>query len=235
MVSKRRVKHTPSVEEMKTEFDLRRQEVELREKELTIEKMAAEMELELQEKRLSIQKMAREEEQAIAEDNNLTYTFYDEVSEKSVRECMDTLGKISRRFPKQPLNLVLNSPGGFVVDGFALYDYIRSLSLQGHHITVTCLGEAASMGGILLQSGNERVMGKSSMLMIHEVKAGVYGRISFMEDQVEYAKLLWGRCVKILAERSVYDEDEIRKNSHKTDWWLTAEEALRSKFVDRLI
>jgi len=119
---------------------------------------------------------------------NLTYTFYDEVSEDSVKNCLAELSSWSRRFPAKPIILILNSPGGEVIAGLALFDYILKLRSDGHHVTVIVLGMVASMGGILLQAGDTRVMGKYSQLLIHEVSAGTSGILPAMEDSVAFFK-----------------------------------------------
>jgi len=70
----------------------------------------------------------------------------------------------------------------------ALYDYVRGLRRQGHHVTTSSLGYAASMAGILLQVGDKRIMGAESWLLIHEGSFGAVGSVGQVEDTVEWSR-----------------------------------------------
>lgn len=160
------------------------------------------------------------------------YSFHESVGVKSVAQCMSTLGLWARRDPGAPIEVVFNSPGGSVLDGLALYDYIRVLRSAGHEVTTVGLGMAASMGGILLQAGSTRVMGRGAWLMIHEVSSVTYGKASEMEDKLKFVQRLQAQLVEILAERSTLTAAQIRHRWRKTDWWLSAKDALSFGFID---
>jgi ATP-dependent Clp endopeptidase proteolytic subunit ClpP len=162
----------------------------------------------------------------------LVYTFYAEVGEDSVRTAMQTLATWSRRDPGAPITLVLNSPGGRVLDGLALYDFLLRLRGQGHRLRVEVLGRAASMGGILMQAGDERVIGPNAFLLIHEVSGGAEGRSSELGDRVEFYGLMEKRLLAILAERSSLTERQIKARWQRKDWWLSADEAVALGFAD---
>lgn len=165
-------------------------------------------------------------------DSARVYTFYEAVKSASVERCMEELGIWSRRDPGQDIKIILNSPGGNVLDGLALYDYIQQLRGDGHKIEVVGLGMAASMGGILLQAGDIRTMGKNSWMLIHEVSSGAIGNLSEIEDEVEFIKRLQNGLVEILAERSHLTATQIKRKWKKKDWWLSAGEALELGFID---
>jgi ATP-dependent Clp endopeptidase proteolytic subunit ClpP len=162
------------------------------------------------------------------------YMFYDGVNWDSVKAAIGDLNVLSRRHAGQPLTIVLNSPGGTVLPGLALYDHIRDLSARGHHITTKVRGMAASMGGILLQAGDTRVVGPEALVLIHEVSAGTIGKVSEMQDRVNFSKLLWDKLAKILARRSKMSAEEIQKATYKFDWWISAEEAVEKGFADQI-
>lgn len=162
----------------------------------------------------------------------LVYTFYAEVGEESVRAAMQTLATWSRREPGAPITLVLNSPGGRVLDGLALYDFLLRLRGQGHRLRIEVLGRAASMGGILMQAGDERVIGPNAFLLIHEVSGGAEGRSSELGDRVEFYGLMEKRLLAILAERSSMTERQIKARWQRKDWWLSADEAVTLGFAD---
>jgi len=185
---------------------------------------------------LDLAKKRRDSARELASpEENLTYTFYNDVSEESVKPCLAELSRWSRRFPGKPITIILNSPGGSVIDGLGLFDYILKLRADGHHVTVVVLGMAASMGGILLQAGDKRVIGKYSQVLIHEVAAGTSGKLPAMEDRVAYYKSLWLQLSEILAERSLMSVSQIRTRASRTDWWLTSKEAIELGFADEVL
>lgn len=77
------------------------------------------------------------------------YHFVGAVTEKAAKDCIDSLDTWSRRDPFLEFTIVLNTPGGDVIDGLALYDFIVSdlRGTRGHHVTTVARGYAASMGG----------------------------------------------------------------------------------------
>jgi len=168
-------------------------------------------------------------------EEHMTYTFYDGVTEESVKPCLAELSKWSRRFPGKPITFVLNSPGGSVIAGLALLDYINKLRTDGHYVTVVVLGMAASMGGILLQAGDNRVIGKYAQVLIHEVAAGTSGKLWAMDDSVTYFKSLWAQLSEILAERSILTVAQVRARALRKDWWLTSAEAIELGFADEVL
>lgn len=161
------------------------------------------------------------------------FTFWGAVTSSNVGQTIYTLDTWSRQDPGCDITIVFNSPGGAVIDGLALYDFIQDLKLRGHHIKIKVLGHAASMGGVLLQAGDTRVMGSNSLIMIHEVSFGMLGvKVSEAEDETKFAKRLWYKLVDILAARATLSRQSILQRSNRKDWWLDAEEALKYGFID---
>jgi ATP-dependent Clp endopeptidase proteolytic subunit ClpP len=163
------------------------------------------------------------------------YTFYGEVGPDTIRACMGELGVWSREYPGAPLTVIFNSPGGTVTDGLALFDYLLHLRSLGHNLTTIALGEAASMGGVLLQAGDDRVVGPNAMLLIHEVSAGTEGKVSQMADDLKLFKVLQEKLLKILAKRSKLTTTNIKRRWKKTDWWLDAQQAITLGFADSVL
>jgi ATP-dependent protease ClpP protease subunit len=167
------------------------------------------------------------------------YQFDGGVSEASVNKCMMQLRNWDRLDPECDMEVIFNSPGGGVISGMALFDLIVRLSKRGggrHHITVGAQGYAASMGGILLQAGDTRWIGRQSYLMIHEISAGTGGKIGEMKDDVKFYDAICARVVDIFVERS---EGKISKRKfidswQRQDWWLLSDEALKLGFVDEV-
>lgn len=163
------------------------------------------------------------------------YTFYGSVNAANISSCMSELGIWSREFPGKPLTVIFNSPGGFVDDGMALYDYLLHLRSLGHHVTTIALGRAASMGGVLLQAGDVRVIGPNAFILIHEVAAGTEGKLSLMAEDIAFWKRQEGKLLKILAQRASLTVTQIKRRWHKTDWWLDADEAIALGFADAVL
>lgn len=214
--------------------DLAREEADLKIRLLRAQ--VADAERKAEKTALELENLQRETERARAEaQESLVYNFYDNVNVDSIRTCIAELGKWSRRFPGKPIKIILNSPGGRVLDGLALYDYLRLLRASGHHVTVVALGRAASMGGILLQAGDRRVIGKEALLLIHEVSSGTQGKVSEMQDDLQFTGLLWDKLAKILAERSKLSFRQIKARAKRVDWWLDASEAVKLGFADEVL
>jgi len=163
------------------------------------------------------------------------YTFYASVEAESVQQCMAELGQWSRREPGSPITVIFNSPGGSVLDGLALFDYLRRLRSIGHHVTTMALGRAASMGAVLLQAGDRRVIGENAFLLIHEVSNASTGKVSEMEDGVEFTRRLQKRLTTILSSRSNLSEAQIARRWARKEWWLDASEAVELGLADEVM
>jgi ATP-dependent Clp endopeptidase proteolytic subunit ClpP len=128
------------------------------------------------------------------------YHFDEAVGSQSVNKCMKQLEIWHREDPKAALDLVFSSPGGSVIDGMELFDYVTALR-KTHKVTTYAYGMAASMAGILLQSGDVRVCGPQAYILIHEVSFGASGKFGEVEDEVKFVKKIQGRVLDIFAER----------------------------------
>jgi ATP-dependent Clp endopeptidase proteolytic subunit ClpP len=201
-----------------------RQWAEVRKLQIDTERAAAELEA-----------FRRREADSAAEEGRRTYTFYSRVEEESVRACMATLTSWSSKSPGAPLTILFNSPGGAVHDGLALFDFLRHLRASGHNLTTIALGRAASMGAVLLQAGDRRVIGANAFIMLHEVSNGASGKVSEIEESVELSKRLQKRLLTILATRSTLAEAQIQRKWSRRDWWLDADETLSLGFADEVL
>lgn len=169
-------------------------------------------------------------------ENHFTYLFSGSVSEGSTSKCMSQLATWDRTHPDCEITIVINSPGGSVIDGMALFDYIQELRGKGHKITTKSLGVAASMGGILLQAGDIRVMGKEAWLLVHEAAFGASGKIGDVEDTVEWVKKVCDRILDIFVARcdGKIKKAQIKRNWTRKDWWISSDEALKLGFIDEI-
>jgi ATP-dependent Clp endopeptidase proteolytic subunit ClpP len=182
---------------------------------------------------------AREDEkrqEELAEDRfHHTYLFDTDVNAGSVKKCIRQLSTWERTTPtSMTVELVINSPGGDVVEGFALIDFITHLVQGGHTVNTTAYGMAASMGGVLLEAGQTRRMGANAVLLIHEAQFGAIGSYGEVEDRVKLVNIFHDRILDLFAERATVSRSFIKRNWNRRDWWLSAQTALKHGFVDEL-
>jgi ATP-dependent Clp endopeptidase proteolytic subunit ClpP len=156
---------------------------------------------------------------------------------KKAELWLDALQHWERRDPGEPVQVTINSPGGSVTDGLAIYDTLMRMRRNGHKVITHGQGLVASMASVLLQAGDERVMDERAKLMIHE------GSVNFgdgwvkrgdQEDMASFMAMLDKDLVSILAERSTLSERQLRNRWKRKDWWMGADEALKFGFVDRI-
>ncbi len=169
-----------------------------------------------------------------ADDRNYLYRFSGEVSKSTVSGCMKKLTEWSRLDPKCKIEIIFSSPGGSIIDGFELFDFIQHLRNKGHHITTGTLGMAASMAGILLQAGDTRWVGHQAWVMIHRAAFGAFGKTYEVEDEVEFVKRIEERILEIFTTRSKLTKQKIKRNWDRKDWWISADEALEAHLVDEV-
>lgn len=167
------------------------------------------------------------------DEHHYVYRFNGGVAGTSVAACIKQLSTWHRINPKCDITLVLNSPGGEVIAGLALWDFLIELK-ETHHLKTVARGYAASMAGILLQAGHERVMGAEASLLIHEASFGAGGSMGDVEDTVEWIRKLQDRILDIFAARSHLTKGQIKRRWRRKDWWLTSVEAEKFGFVDKV-
>ena len=134
---------------------------------------------------------------------------------------------------KKDINLYINSPGGSVTAGLAIYDTMQFLTCD---VNTYCIGMAASMGAVLLAAGTrgKRFALPNSDIMIHQVSGGAQGTASDVERTVEYMYKLKKRLIRILAD-STGKSEEVVKNDSDRDYYMTASEAKEYGLVDVVV
>lgn len=166
-----------------------------------------------------------------------TYLFDTGVSDSTVKACIKQLATWTRQAEKDKpvtVELLINSPGGDVVEGFALMDYLANMATEGHTVNTTAYGMAASMGGVLLQAGARRAMGKNSVLLIHEAQFGAVGSYGEVEDRVKLVNIFHERILSLFADRAKVTKAFIKRNWNRKDWWLDADTSLKHGFIDEI-
>ncbi len=134
---------------------------------------------------------------------------------------------------KKDINLYINSPGGSVTAGLAIYDTMQFLTCD---VNTYCIGMAASMGAVLLAAGTKgkRFALPNSDIMIHQVSGGAQGQASDVERTVEFMFKLKKRLIQILANHTGQPYDRVHHDSDR-DYYMNADEAKTYGLVDEVV
>lgn len=135
--------------------------------------------------------------------------------------------------PEKDINIYINSPGGVVSAGLAIYDTMQYVSCD---VVTTCVGMAASMGAVLLAGGaaGKRNLLPNARVMIHQPLGGVQGQASDIEIEAQEILRIKKLLAQILAKHSGKDEEKVMEDSDRNKW-LTSEEAKDYGLVDNIM
>jgi ATP-dependent Clp protease protease subunit len=135
--------------------------------------------------------------------------------------------------PKKDIHLYINSPGGSVSAGLAIYDTMQYLTCD---VNTYCVGQAASMGAVLLAAGTKgkRFALPNSNIMIHQVLGGAEGQASDVEIRVKHMLKLKQRLNGILSKHTGKAVEQVEKDCDR-DYFMTAEEARNYGLVDQVV
>src|SRR5881296_64123 len=135
--------------------------------------------------------------------------------------------------PKKDIHLYINSPGGSVTAGLAIYDTMQFLTCE---VNTYCIGQAASMGALLLAGGTKgkRFALPNSNVMIHQVLGGAEGQASDVEIRVKYMLRLKRRLNEIIAKHTSQPVDVVEKACDR-DNFMSPEEAKAFGLVDEVV
>lgn len=156
-----------------------------------------------------------------------------EIDEKLSKDIIDKLIKLDICNHKD-ITLYINSPGGEVREGLAIYDVMNMIKSD---IKTICIGRCASMASILLINGTKgkRYILPNAEIMIHEVSSVCIGKVGEMQDKVKYTKRLNDRLYRIITKSTKKSFKEIKKITYNKDNWMNANEALKYGFVDNIL
>lgn len=135
--------------------------------------------------------------------------------------------------PKKDIHFYINSPGGSVTAGLAIYDTMQYMTCD---VNTYCVGQAASMGAVLLAAGTKgkRFALPNSNIMIHQVLGGAEGQASDVEIRVKYMLKLKQRLNTILSKHTGQTYDVVEKACDR-DNFMSAEEAKQFGLVDQVV
>jgi ATP-dependent Clp protease protease subunit len=165
--------------------------------------------------------------------NNRKVFLWGTVDDESARHVIERLLYLELRDPGKEIQLIINSPGGYVTSGFAIYDTMKSISSP---ISTICSGLAASMASILLSAGERgrRFVLKHGRVMIHQPSGGTGGNASDIEIQAEELIKTKELGAKLLAENCGQSVEKIIKDFNR-DYFMNAEEAVTYGIADGVL
>ena len=156
--------------------------------------------------------------------------LWGQVDDDSARHVIERLLYLELSAPDKEIQLLINSPGGYVTSGFAIYDTIKSISSP---VSTICTGFAASMASILLSAGSKgrRFVLPHARVMIHQPSGGAGGPASNIEIQMEEIIKTKKLGAEILAVNCNQPVEKIMKDFNR-DYWMSADESVNYGIVD---
>jgi ATP-dependent Clp protease protease subunit len=159
--------------------------------------------------------------------------LWGQVDDDSAKHVIDRLLYLDAIEPGKEITLIINSPGGYVTSGMAVYDVIKSLSSP---VSTVCMGFAASMGSLLLSVGakGRRFIYPYAKVMIHQPSGGAQGQSS--DIQIQAAEILKTKklSAEILAQNCGQTFEKVMSDFDR-DYWMDAQESLAYGIVDGII
>ena len=157
----------------------------------------------------------------------------EEVSDTSASVIVAQMLFLESEDPEKDIHLYINSPGGSVTAGMAIYDTMNFIKCD---VSTVCIGMAASMGAFLLAGGakGKRMALPNAEIMIHQPLGGAQGQATEIEITAKHILATKEKLARIMAENTGQDFEVIMADTER-DNWKTAEEALAYGLIDRII
>lgn len=157
----------------------------------------------------------------------------DEITDQLANLVIAELLFLEKENPDKDIDLYINSGGGSVTAGMAIFDVMSHIQCD---IATTCVGMAASMATALLVGGTsgKRFAMPNSRIMIHQTSGGYRGTMTDARIYLEEMNRSFETYVRILAKRTGRDPEQIRKDCDR-DYWMSPEQAKEYGLIDQLI
>jgi len=157
----------------------------------------------------------------------------EEVNDTSASIVVAQLLYLEAQDPDKDIQMYINSPGGSVTAGMAIYDTMQYIKCD---VSTICVGLAASMGAFLLSAGTKgkRIALPNAEIMIHQPSAGTQGQITDMAIHMKRLETIKARMNRILAEKTGKSVEEVTAACER-DNFMTSEEAKEFGIIDRVL
>lgn len=165
--------------------------------------------------------------------NDRIVMLTDEVNDATSSLVVAQLLYLEGQDPAKDISLYINSPGGSVTAGLAIYDTMQYVKCD---VSTICMGMAASMGAFLLAAGakGKRYALPNSDIMIHQPSGGTQGQATDIKIQADHMLKIKKKLNEILSERTGQPLEVIMKDTER-DNFMTAEEAVRYGLIDKVL
>ena len=165
--------------------------------------------------------------------NDRIIILSEEVNSTTASLIVAQLLYLEAQDPDKDIQFYINSPGGSVTDGMAIYDTMQYIKCD---VSTICVGMAASMGAFLLSSGTKgkRLALPNAEIMIHQPSAGTQGQITDMAIHLKRLEVIKKRLNAILADNTGRSVEEITAACER-DNFMTAEDAVAYGLIDKVI
>lgn len=157
----------------------------------------------------------------------------EEVNEHTANVVVAQLLHLANEDPNKDIQLYINSPGGSVYDGLAIYDTMQFIKPD---VQTFGIGLQASMGAFLLSSGTKgkRFVLPNSRVMIHQPSSGTQGKVTDQEITLREALTLKEKLAEVMAKNTGQKLAKVKADMER-DFWMSAEEAVKYGVVDEVI
>ena len=165
--------------------------------------------------------------------NDRIIILNEEVNNASAGVIVAQLLYLEGQDPEKDISLYINSPGGVITDGMAIYDTMQYIKCD---VSTICIGMAASMGAFLLSSGakGKRIALPNAEIMIHQPSAGTQGQITDMAIHLKRLETIKKRMNRILADNTGKPLEVVTADCER-DNFMSAEEAKEYGLIDQVI
>ena len=157
----------------------------------------------------------------------------EEIDDEMANSIVAQLLLLDSENPEKDIMMYINSPGGVITSGMAIYDTMQHIRAD---VSTICLGEAASMGAFLLSSGakGKRMALPSARIMIHQPLGGFQGQATDISRAADHIQNVKNRLASILAAECGKKVEDVLHDMER-DHWLTSAEALKYGIIDGII
>ena len=165
--------------------------------------------------------------------NDRSIFLGEEINDTTASLVVAQLLYLEAQDPDKDIQFYINSPGGSVTDGMAIYDTMQYIKCD---VSTICIGMAASMGAFLLSSGakGKRLALPNAEIMIHQPSAGPQGQITDMASHLKRLEIIKKRMNKILSENTGKPLEVVTADCER-DNFMSAEEAMEYGLIDKVI
>jgi len=157
----------------------------------------------------------------------------DEIDDDVANSVVAQLLLLDSENPEKDIMMYINSPGGVITAGMAIYDTMQLIKAD---VSTICIGEAASMGAFLLCSGakGKRMALPSARIMIHQPLGGAKGQATDIELEAKEILRMKKMLISIIAENSGQDYKKVEEDCER-DYYLSAKESVEYGLIDKVV